>query len=289
MEKLEFARGYQKDRVLRQSFNQLAEMTFGIQFEYWFEKGYWTSKYEPFSFHVDGKIVANVSVNHLEWMVNGESFKTIQIGTVMTHPDYRGEGLSRKLMEKVLEEYDSNVDWMYLFANNSVLDFYPKFGFKAVTESLFHIPFKGIDSNKAVKKLSLQDESFVYQFVSERNTVSSQFGTRGTAELFMFYYLNGFGSDVYFIEEENVMAVYQIHEDELHLFDLVSKAPVSYKRIFKIVATPDVNEIILHFTPEDVDLPWQTNHFNGSEQLFIRSGKLDKLPKSIKHHLFSQA
>ncbi|WP_433750803.1 GNAT family N-acetyltransferase [Falsibacillus pallidus] len=289
MEKLQFARGYREDAALRQSFNQLAEMTFGIQFESWFEKGYWTSKYEPFSYQVEGKIVANVSVNHLEWVVNGESFKAIQIGTVMTHPDYRGQGLSRKLMEKVLEEYDSKVDWMYLFANNSVLEFYPKFGFHAVAESQFRIPFNGKGKNGVATNLSLRDESFVYQFVSERSPTSAQFGTLGTAELFMFYYLNGFDSDMYFIEEENVLAVYQIHGEELHLFDLVSNVPVSYERIFELIATPDVTEIILHFTPEDSDIPWQVHDFKGSEQLFIRSRLMDRLPKMIKHPMFSQA
>lgn len=40
-------------------------------------------------------------------------------------------------MNKVLEEYENKYDYMYLFANESVLDFYHKFGFKPVEEHLF--------------------------------------------------------------------------------------------------------------------------------------------------------
>jgi predicted GNAT family N-acyltransferase len=47
---------------------------------------------------------------------------------VTTHPDYRGKGLSARLVNKVLEEYENKYDYMYLFANESVLDFHLKFG-----------------------------------------------------------------------------------------------------------------------------------------------------------------
>ena len=47
----------------------------------------------------------------------------------MTDPKYRGKGYSRILMEAIMKEYEGKVDGIYLYANDSVLDFYPRFGF----------------------------------------------------------------------------------------------------------------------------------------------------------------
>ena len=50
---------------LRQSFNRLAERTFGLSFETWYQMGYWSDCYIPYSFVYDGEIIANVSVNRM--------------------------------------------------------------------------------------------------------------------------------------------------------------------------------------------------------------------------------
>lgn len=137
MQELIFMKNYKNNEVLRKSFFELAVNTFEINFEDWYQQGYWGERYIPYSY-VDGdQVIANVSVNILELIIHGEKKKAIQIGTVMTHPDYRGKGLSTRLMNKVLAEYENKYDYMYLFANESVLDFYPKFGFKPVEEHLF--------------------------------------------------------------------------------------------------------------------------------------------------------
>lgn len=47
----------------------------------------------------------------------------------MTDCEYRNKGISRKLMDKVLQDWKDKCDAIYLYANDSVLDFYPKFGF----------------------------------------------------------------------------------------------------------------------------------------------------------------
>jgi predicted GNAT family N-acyltransferase len=53
-----------------------------------------------------------------------------QIGTVMTDPEYRGKGLAAELMNRVIGQYENESEAFYLFANDTVLDFYPRFGFR---------------------------------------------------------------------------------------------------------------------------------------------------------------
>ena len=130
----EIMKGYQKDDKLRNSFNALALETFHLNFEDWYQNGFWRENYIPYSIVIDGKVVANVSVNLTDMMYDGEIKKFIQLGTVMTAKEFRNQGLIRQIMREIEADYKDKVDGMYLFANDSVLDFYPKFGFKESRE-----------------------------------------------------------------------------------------------------------------------------------------------------------
>lgn len=94
------------------------------------ERGYFEGDYIPYSFEVDGKIISNVSVNRMHFVLNGEKRYYIQIGTVMTASKCRNQGLARKLMDLIIEEYEDKCDGIYLFGDLSALDFYRKMGFK---------------------------------------------------------------------------------------------------------------------------------------------------------------
>ena len=132
MYKLE--KNYRNNDTLRKSFNELAQKTFGFDFEDWYQNGFWGDNYNPYSIVIDGKVVSNVSVNKTDMLMDGEVKHFLQLGTVMTDEQYRNKGLSRMLMEQIELDYAGKVDGIYLFANDSVLDFYPKLGFQKAKE-----------------------------------------------------------------------------------------------------------------------------------------------------------
>ncbi|WP_235318342.1 GNAT family N-acetyltransferase [Planococcus sp. CAU13] len=41
---------------------------------------------------------------------DGKEYNAIQVGTVMTHPAYRHQGLAAKLMNHIIEKYEKNYD-----------------------------------------------------------------------------------------------------------------------------------------------------------------------------------
>ena len=131
---------YKDDEQLRASFNLLTQKTYGFDFEDWYQSGYWTNRYIPYSLVDGNQIVSNVSVNVIDFIVEGQSRKCLQIGTVMTDLSYRKQGLNRILMNRVLGDWRDKSDLIYLFANNTVLDFYPKFGFSPVNEYVHSMP-----------------------------------------------------------------------------------------------------------------------------------------------------
>lgn len=126
--------------ALRKSFNKLTGKTFGFDFENWYRSGGWGAFYVPHVLLDGERVISNVSVNWIKFDICGVKKTYLQLGTVMTDEAYRGQGLNRRIMERVLEEYSSKVDGMYLFANDTVRRYYPKFGFRASKEYEYYIP-----------------------------------------------------------------------------------------------------------------------------------------------------
>ncbi|MEK4524571.1 GNAT family N-acetyltransferase [Paenibacillus sp. FSL H8-0104] len=280
MQELIFMKNYKNNEVLRKSFFELAVNTFEINFEDWYQQGYWGERYIPYSY-VDGdQVIANVSVNILELIIHGEKKKAIQIGTVMTHPDYRGKGLSTRLMNKVLEEYENKYDYMYLFANESVLDFYPKFGFTPVEEHLFSINYTAKKSPEPanIRKLNVtnaDDLRLIQKLASERLPVSRHFATQHAQGILMFYCLNVFSDDIYYLENENIIVIYQKEDNHIELFDVVSLNEMNMKDILDKIADA-TDDIVLKSSI--------TN-----EGLFVRTHGEHLYPVHVKHPITSIA
>ncbi|WP_409275288.1 GNAT family N-acetyltransferase [Neobacillus sp. SCS-31] len=288
-----FVKGYREDPVLRESFFSLARSVFGIRFDRWYEMGFWTDKYIPYSYSDGENIIANVSVNRIGLVMDGVERRGLQIGTVMAHPDFRRQGLSRRLMEFVLDDFEGMYDVMYLFANQSVLDFYPKFGFVQKKEFLFSLPYRRHrEASGLIRKLNMEDvrdRQFLFQFAKRRVQVSQRFAAIDTEELLMFYCLNVFSHCIYYLEDEECIAIYEEEAGELQLFDLIGISLVDLHSIVAKIAGKNTERIVFHFTPEDVGLPVESDTFQGSETLFVRTAEGVFLPEKFKHPLTAQA
>jgi predicted GNAT family N-acyltransferase len=292
VEGLAFVKGYRDNEELRKSFNQLASNTFGIEFETWYQKGFWTDKYRPYSYIVNGKVVANVSVNLIQMVINKEVKQAIQIGTVMTDPDYRNRSLSRQLMDIVLADF-LDVDLIYLFANQTVLDFYPKFGFHSMEEVQFSLEFSHKPANlprlKRLDGSNPEDLAFIYQLAGNRNSISKTFGTIRSEELLMFYCLMVFSQDLYYLEDENALVIFQDEGECLHLYDVVSPGKVNIQSILNKIVTSNSKKVVFHYHPDESELNFNKQPYQSSNVFFIKNLTNVLLPSEIKHPLTSQA
>lgn len=176
MKQFTFSKNIKEIEKYRRSFNELVMLVFNFDFENWYNEGYWTENFQPYCYIDNDVVIANASVNKLTLIVKGERKQAIQISTVMTHPDYRGKGLSSSLMNKILDDFNNQYDIIYLFANKEVLNFYPKFGFRSIEEyqsilDYIHEP----QQVEEPQKLNIKDKddlNFIYQSVSSR-TINS--------------------------------------------------------------------------------------------------------------------
>lgn len=282
---MNYVSDYIADENLFSSFNDLAVKTFSLDFASWKNTGCNEGSYVPHSFSHEGRIVANVSVTRAEMIINHKSAKAIQIGTVMTDPSYRGQGLSRKLIEAVLKEY-SGADFVYLFANDSVLDFYPKFGFHSSDEFIYCndnlSEFKSISGARKLNGRQSEDIAVLKDILSKRVFLSQLFGIKGAVSIPLWHFLNTYTDAFHYIPDLDCFAVYSVQNGELCLYDVISTSPLKADDVLPYIMSSDVKKIIYHFMPDEFDMrAVRSERFYYDKMFYF--GRDIKLPDNIKY------
>ena len=261
---------YRENEDLRRSFNELAEKVFGLNFENWYKNGFWKDNYIPYSVIEDGKVVSNVSVNACNMNYGGRVVKLIQLGTIMTDPDYRGKGYSRILMERVISDYKDKVDGIYLFANDSVLDFYPRFGFKTGKEYQYSkdVDNTGEDRTALVPMADKEAWDKMVRLITEKEQNSKFYMVENTG-LYMFYLSQFMQENTFYIENCDSYAVAEVEDDTLILHTIIGKGDVD-----KVILAfgSKIKKVVLNFTP-NVTYGFEENELHEEDTTLFVMGK----------------
>ena len=286
---MRLVKDYMNDTLLRHELNALTEATFCFNFESWVTNGYFEGDYIPYSLEENGKILSNVSVNRMHFIQNGEKRYYLQLGTVMTASDHRKQGLARKLMEHVLEEYDGKCDGIYLFATLSALDLYRKMGF--IEGAQYQYTLKE-DVRLSAQKKSLektQGKGFVkvdpsdagmkkaYMEAVRNSVVNGALEQENKYGLQMFYTAGL--ENVYYSEELNCFAVMEENEDAVELQSLISTEYVALEKV--ICQIPfSYKALTLGFAPRQEERNLFDRHLYLGEEdyrLFYRGRHLESI------------
>lgn len=238
-------------KKLRESFFELAIQTFGLSFEAWYQGGYWTDKYIPYVMLDGEKVVANASVNIMDTALEGQSKRYIQIGTVMTDIAYRNKGLSRRLMDEILSDWLDKCDAIYLFANETVLDFYPRFGF--VKEKEYQCSMPILAKSEKIKKLNMsneKDRDFLKKYYTKSNPFSA-LPMLNNYGLLMFYCSDFMKDCVFYCKEFDAVVVAMQNNESLTCFDIYCDENKSLIDILSAVSSKETKRVIFGFTPKD--------------------------------------
>lgn len=179
-------KAYQKNGQLRSSFNKLSKEVFDLSFENWYKNGFWNEKYIPYSIVIDNEVAANVSVNIIDFVMNGESKQYLQLGTVMTKSEYRNMGYINILMEEIEKDFPK-CKGMFLWANDSVTNFYPKFGFEEHKEFRFQKDIR-INNPMTAERFKMKNKVHWNSFLDKKSKKRSNgLINLDTDDLLMFY------------------------------------------------------------------------------------------------------
>jgi len=268
------------DADFRQMFFKLALDTFDIDFEPWYNSGYWSDSYVCHSHFEQRQMVANVSVHRLDLILGGKRLAALQIGTVMTHPAWRNRGLAKQLMEHALGSYKYDV--VYLFAHAGVVSFYEKLGFSSVRQSQFEAIVQLPDVPvKPMRKLDInssQDRALIYRLVQNRVPISRRCGLERDAHLFMFYVLNVLGKCISYVEDLDTLLVYRENKERMDVFDVVSSCSVDFLPLARCIVSSLGNfglsqqRFRFYFTPDFPDItPEAVSYDDTDDRLMVRS------------------
>ncbi len=246
----QFVKNYRHDDALRASFNALAEKTFGLNFENWYRLGCWGDNYIPYSLVEGGRVIANVSVNRTDLVMGGGRKKIYQLGTVMTDPAYRNRGCIRRIMAQV-ERDIADADGVYLFANDSVVAFYPKFGFTPGREFLWE------------KKITQTGENRMENVPMDTRENRDRLETAMAASSFptgchmvdnpglIFFYAAQFLADcVYYCAGLNAWVIAEIGEGKLMLHNVFAGEGVTLDDVIAAFGA-GISSVTLGFTPAE--------------------------------------
>lgn len=276
MKEFTFLKDYQNNDLCRSAFNQLAVKTFDLSFEPWYQAGYWRDKYIPYTLFDGNKAIANISVNIMLFHAFGEPKKYIQLGTVMTDENHRNNGLSRFLMEKVLGDWSNYGDFIYLFANSSVLGFYPKFGFAAVNEYQY---FKKVKSTAGKKTIQLnmdkqESRNKLYNYVNNAR-INGSLSMRESADLVMFYCISVLKDNVFYIPSLDVISIVKYEDTEMLVYDIFSKQDMNLDETIDSLSNGSVKSVVLGFVPKDCSSYeiMKVDQSEKDEVLFVQNNK----------------
>lgn len=252
---MEYIINCQHDDGLRRSYYAYTQAVFGFDLMAWHETGYWDERYIPRSLIDTGRVVANVSASLMALQINGRDVPAVQLGSVGVLPQYRGRGLARMLMERVLDAY-TEYPLIFLFAGGQVDGFYTRFGFRRVPEIQ---PCIYLNENGAVKesqRIALDAEP-VKRLMAARLRRSGILDARENPSVYWFHLMYEFGEYIYHIPEHDIVFLAEYDREKAHVYDILSEKPVSFDLIAAYIRKPQTREICFHFTPDWLGIEYQ--------------------------------
>lgn len=287
--KYNYCKNVKNNDILRTSFNELTQQTFCFDFVNWYEAGHWGDLYIPHVLLEGDKVVSNVSVNLMQFDIQGVKKNYIQLGTVMTDSAYRGQGLNREIMEHILAEYAGKVDGIYLFGNDDVTNYYPKFGFKPSKEYKYYLPYESTEKVAAyvLEKVDMQDGAQAeklydfmrtYKVEPDCTNQNDAMYMSENVNLFQFWLGAGYGDSVYYIPEIRAYAIVETEGETVHICQIFGKQEADILRLAKAL-NENVAEVVLGYTPVHKEKFLVREHKEEDCTLFILGEDLQRVER----------
>lgn len=242
----------------RESLYPLFEQVFGIpahMLQDYYDRGFWNLNYCPYTIFKENRAVANVSVIPMSWILDGKAVAAAGIQSVMTLPSERGRGYMKKLMNLVLEDLTNQYSLIFLQTETPAL--YEKYGFRKVEEHIFVTEaFQNLSMrSSSLKKLDFSKRSDVEIiqscFVSEHSNSLIFAPLNYEHSLYLNLYNPFFSEKLFYSESLESLLVYEVKDQVLVLYDVVSKSSIGLDDICS--AIPEVfKSVEIHFTPDQL-------------------------------------
>ncbi|MEZ5278149.1 MAG: GNAT family N-acetyltransferase [Opitutaceae bacterium] len=270
--------GFYRQEHLAQPFFELQRMIFpGLDLAWARDNGFLSPEVVPFGLFENGRALSILNATTSNIVIRDHTIRAVQLGTVATHPEFRKTGLSRLLINKVFDRYRDSTDIVFLYANDQVLDFYPKLGFERVLETHFSMPVRDYPANsfRRLDPKKPQDRETIFRSFDRRVSLSGACGVEDYRLLAKWYALTFFADNLWYHEDTDVLIVASIEDRSILVHDVVSSIPVP--GFFRQFSWPAVEEAILQFVPDQFEGSFAPMSAPAGDTLFVRG----RLPPGI--------
>ncbi|HBL8470748.1 TPA: GNAT family N-acetyltransferase, partial [Listeria monocytogenes] len=182
------------------------------------------------------------------------------------------------LLNHVIAKYEDQYDFLYLFANDTVLDFYPKFGFERIEESSFTVDACNLKKKASkLKKLNPDNKTdfqLISRIVSKRAPLSNILDVKESEDLLMFYVLIALKNELYYLEELDVIILMEQEGTDLYVLDILSTKKLDVVEVLSYLSTKKIETIHLLFTPEKSKYIDAAYIIETEDMLFVRPNVL---------------
>lgn len=262
------------DKAYQRKLNALLREVF-FDFSFWYDLNLWDDRYESYAWEEDGRIVANLCAFRMKMRFHGHDCDALSIGAVATHPAYRGRGLARSLFEEVFARHPHTP--VYLSANESVLDFYPKLGFRRVCEQLpvAEVALENAEDlenpeNPKNPCRVRHDDPRVRELVFARRHFADALDCLNAETIAMFHlYLPPLRDQLYLLPALNTLVAASREGETLRLHGVFSGGPVSFAALAAQLPFSGISRIEFGFMPPWPDCVYRMEEFAG-ELWFVR-------------------
>ncbi|MCP4601108.1 MAG: GNAT family N-acetyltransferase [Proteobacteria bacterium] len=154
------------------------------------DNGVMPPKTTPFGLFDGRDAVSIMTATEQVIVADGMRIPAVQFGTVATLSDHRNRGYSRQLVNYALSHYAACTDLVFLYANDEVIDFYPKFGFKPVKEQPVTCELTQSNRVSRFRKLEFEngnDLAILEDLIQNRDLLSESFCVQDYNHLARWY------------------------------------------------------------------------------------------------------
>lgn len=273
-----------KNPAHQKRFESHIRASFGFSFAPWLERGLWDERYESYAIIEDGQMLSNICVFKADLIVNGRRVHAHQLGGVSTREHALGRGLSRMLMEHILEKYEGVP--VFLAANSSVVDFYPRFGFRGIQTYLPEIEI-AIDNQPSAATALKADDPLVQAALKTRGAYSEALDTLNSDSIQMFHLLLNYEDAIYHLPACGAVVIAEQDNDKLFIADVICEKKMPFEAIARELPFSGIRRVEFGFCPDHLSVApdWKDADM-ATDPVFIL-GQWD-LPEKFRFPIMSE-
>ncbi len=244
----------------------------------------------PFLRFEGDQVVTHLGVIEIPLVIDGRDTIVSDMHAICTHPDFRGRGYSRAVMEEAMEWCAACSAATVLFTGRTFL--YERYGFRAVRESRFVArgPWPIGQSKKTpLRTMDLHqpdDLAILRRLLAERAPVSQRLGVIHEHAAFLF---NAVNQTLYHAEGSDFIVVMETEDATLRLYDVVARRMPTLAEVMDHVETP-IDRVEVYFTPDclEADFIAEPHVLDGGSYFMVRGdlnfqGQPVMLPRTARY------